>query len=254
MPCTRVLINSPLTRVLTDSYHAMPCQSVIKPIICGLHPMIILQQSSFVFKPKAFWMLHLHDHLYSKPCDFLWVAHFWGLIAGFPHLPTLSRAFTVGHICITKNTEAFTRGGIYPYLLLPDTFSFSCIQLCDFVRHCPNVPSPPSITKHNVDHNHELTPIQCDVPMHMQCNAPLHVISCHMYDECYMDNIIHTTYWVSCTITSPAYDFHTSFHSCQYIMHAYININIQHVILCSSNDTNTIKPCNGHLHIPIHHM
>ena len=58
----------------------------------------------------------------------------------------------------------------------------------------------------------------------MQCNIPLHVISCHMHNECYMDNTIHTTYRVSWTITSPAYDFHTSFHSCQYIMHAYINI------------------------------
>ena len=96
---------------------------------------------------------------------------------------------------------------------------------------------------------HALTPIQCDVPIHMQCNAPLHVISCNMYNECYMDNIIHTTHRVLWTITSPAYDFHTTFHSCQYIMHAYININIHHVILCSSNDTHIIKPCNGHLHI-----
>ena len=92
--------------------------------------------------------------------------------------------------------------------------------------------------------NHALTPIQCDVPMPMKCNAPLHVISCHMYNEYYMDNTIHTTYRVSWTITSPAYDFHTSFHSCQYIMHTYININIQHIILCSSNDMHTIKPCN----------
>ena len=73
-----------------------------------------------------------------------------------------------------------------------------------------------------------------------------HVISCHMHNECYMDNIIHTTYRVSWIITSPAYDFHTSFHSCQYIIQAYINIHMQHVILCSSNDTHTIKPCNGH--------
>ena len=48
------------------------------------------------------------------------------------------------------------------------------------------------------------------------------------------------------TITSHAYDFHTSFHSCQYIIQAYINIHMQHVIICSSNDTHTIKPCNGH--------
>ena len=58
---------------------------------------------------------------------------------------------------------------------------------------------------------------------HMQCNAPLYVISCHMYNECYMDNIIYTTYQMSWKITSPV----------------YINIHIQHVILCSSNDTHT---------------
>ena len=44
------------------------CQGlcVIKSIIYGLHPMIILQTNSFVFKPKYFLMLHLHDHLYTK--------------------------------------------------------------------------------------------------------------------------------------------------------------------------------------------
>ena len=36
--------------------------------------------------------------------------------------------------------------------------------------------------------------IACDVPVHMQCNMPLHVISCHMHNECYMDHTIHTTY------------------------------------------------------------
>ena len=100
----------------------MRCQSVIKPIICGLHQMIILQQNSFVFKPKAFWMLHPNDHLYSKPCVFLWVANFRGLTAGFASLPTLSRAFTVRHICITKNNGAFTGRGVYLYLLIPDTY------------------------------------------------------------------------------------------------------------------------------------
>ena len=112
----------PCTRVLTESYHTMQCKSVIKPIICGLYPMIILQQNSFIFKPKAFWMLYPNDHLYSKPCVFLWVANFRGLTAGFRSLPTLSQPFTVCHICIIKNNGAFTQGGIYPYLLLPNTY------------------------------------------------------------------------------------------------------------------------------------
>ena len=188
VPCTRVLIDSHLTRVLTDSYHTMRCQSVIKPIICGLHPMIILQQNPFVFIPKAFWMLHLNDHLYSKQCVFLWVANFRGLTTGFA---LLSLAFTVGHICITKNTEAFTRGGYLSLLAIPrHIFSFPCIQSCEFVGRCPSVLSLPSNTKHCVDHNHALPPIKCDVPVHMQCNVPLHDISCHMYNEFHMDNYI----------------------------------------------------------------
>ena len=32
---------------------------VIKSVIDRLHTMIILKQNSFVYKPKAFWMLHL---------------------------------------------------------------------------------------------------------------------------------------------------------------------------------------------------
>ena len=118
------------------------------------------------FKSKAFWMLHLNDHLYSKSrvflwvanfrgltagftslndhlhlnhhlysksCVFLWVANFRGLTAGFASLHTLSWAFIVGHICITKNNGAFTGRGIYPYLLLPDTYfilMYKTVQPC----------------------------------------------------------------------------------------------------------------------------
>ena len=57
-----------------------------------------------------------------KSCVFLWIANFRGLTIGFVSLPTLSRAFTVGHLCLTKNNKALIRGGIYPYLLLPDTY------------------------------------------------------------------------------------------------------------------------------------
>ena len=69
--------------------------------------------------------------------SFLWVANFRSLTSGFASLPTLSRAFTVGHKCTTKNTGAFTQGGIYPCLLIPDTFSFSFIHPCDIVGCCP---------------------------------------------------------------------------------------------------------------------
>ena len=84
--------------------------------------MIILQNKFICFQTKTFWMLHLNDNLYSKPCVFLWVANFRGLTTSFASLPTLSRVFTVGHICITIHNGAFTRGGIYPCLLLPNTY------------------------------------------------------------------------------------------------------------------------------------
>ena len=125
-PMYQVLIDSikPESQPTPITQCRNPC--VIKSIILGLHPMIILQNKFHLFfKQKSFGMLHLNDHLYSKSCVFLWVENFRGLTAGFTSLPTLSRAFTVGHICITKTNGVFTRGGIYPYLLLPDTISFS---------------------------------------------------------------------------------------------------------------------------------
>ena len=67
-----------------------------------------------------------------------------------------------------------------------------------------------------IDHNHALTSIQCNVSVHMQCNAPFHVISWHMYNECYVCNTIHTTHRVSWIITSPSYDF----------IHHFIHVNI----------------------------
>ena len=80
--------------------------------------MINLQNKFHLFfKPKAFWMLHLNNHLYSKLCVFLWVENFQGLTTGFASLPTLSRAFTVGHICITKTNRVFTQGGIDEYTI-----------------------------------------------------------------------------------------------------------------------------------------
>ena len=137
-------------------------------------------------------MLHLNDRLYSKPCVFLWVANFRGLTVGFVLLPTLSRAFTIGHLCITKNNGAFTRGGVYPYLLILYTFSFSCIQLCDPVGQGHSVPSPPNQTPNAVliitMHSH---------PFHAMspciCNAMCHFmpIPYHIYDECYMENYTH---------------------------------------------------------------
>ena len=130
-------------------------------------------------------MLHLNDHLYSKPCVFLWVANFQGLAAGFISLPAFSQAFTVGHICITKNNEAFTQGGVYPYLLISDTYFHAN-------RRCPSVPSQPNQTPNTVliitIHSHPFQAMSSCI-----CNAMCHFmpILCHINDECYMDNSTH---------------------------------------------------------------
>ena len=95
------------------------------------HHLWITSNNHFTTKIHLFSNQKLFGHhtlmiiLYSKPCVFLWVVNFWGLIAGFVSLPTILGTFTAGHICITKYIEAFTRGGIYPYLLLPDTYFHS---------------------------------------------------------------------------------------------------------------------------------
>ena len=73
--------------------------------------------------------------------------------------------------------------------------------------------------------NHALTPIPCDVSVHMQCNAPLHVISCHMYNECYMDNTINTTYWCH----GQSHHLHIT------SIHHFIHVNI----LCTHISTST---------------
>ena len=137
-------------------------------------------------------MLHLNGHLYSKPCVFLWVANFRGLTAGVASLPTLSRSFTVGHICITKNNRAFTRGGIYPYLLLPDTYFhfhvYNHVNLLDVVPlYLVHHQTPNAVLIHTMHSHpfHVMSPCICNVMCHFM------PIPCHIYDEFYMDNSIH---------------------------------------------------------------
>ena len=196
----------------------MRCQTVIKPIICGLHPRIILQQNSFVFKPKYFWMLHLSGHLYSKPCVFLWVANFRGLTASFTCLPTLSRAFTVRHICITKNTGLSPKGVSISACYYPThifIFMHTTMQPCSTLSH--RTEPTQSKTKCSVDYNHALTPMSCDVPMH-KCNVMRH---CMLY---------HATCIINATLThnsTPLTGCHgQSHHLHMTSIHHFIHVNI----------------------------
>ena len=153
-------------------------------------------------------------------------------------------------LCLTTNSRSFTQGGVYPCLLLPDTsFLYHFIQSCDSIRRRPTVMIPPNQSP-NAMFIITMYPHLFNAMSPFICNAMRH---CMLYHATRIMNATWTTQSTPLTrchgqITSLAYDFHTSFHSCQYIMHAYININTQHVILCSSNDTHIIWPC-GNLHI-----
>ena len=168
-------------------------------------------------------MLHLNDHLFSKLMCFLWVANFRGLTEGFACLPTLSRAFTIGHICITKNNGSFTRGGIYPYLLLLDTYFH--FHVCNRVTLLDVVPQyrvhhqTPNVVLIHTMHSHPFHAMSSCI-----CNAMCHFMSipCQIYDECYMDNSTHAL-WTIISINIKFPNHHT-FHV-NIFAHTYININ-----------------------------
>ena len=130
-------------------------------------------------------MLHLNDHLYSKLMCLLWVANFRGLIASFARLPILSRAFTVGHICIKNNNESFTKEGIYLY------YTYFHFHICNRVTLLDVVPqyrvhhqTPNAVLIHTMHSHlfHAMAPCICNAMSHFMA------IPCHIYDECYIDN------------------------------------------------------------------
>ena len=107
-------------RVLTDSIKPEsqptpitqcrnPC--VIKFIILGLHPMIILQKKNlFVFKTKAFWIFTSMIICFQKSMCLLWVANF---PRSHHRLRKPSHTF-MGfhqwiHLCNQKDNGAFTQ-------------------------------------------------------------------------------------------------------------------------------------------------
>ena len=171
-------------------------------------------------------MLHLNDHLYSKPCVFLWVTDFRGLTAGFASLPTLSQAFIVGHICIIKNNGVFTQGGIYPYLLLPDTYFhfrvYNRATLLDVVPPYRVHHQTPNAVLIHTTHTHFM---RFPSAYALRCT-----ISC-LYHVTYMMNVIwtillmHITH-ASWTIISINIKFPNdqTFHV-NIFAHTYININ-----------------------------
>ena len=96
-------------------------------------------QNTFYFfiNQKVFGCYIIMIILFSKPCAFLWVADFWSPTAGSADPDT----YTVFHrwgLCLTIISRPFTRGRIYPFLLIPSTYFFYHFnQYCDSVGCCP---------------------------------------------------------------------------------------------------------------------
>ena len=131
-----------------------------------------------------------------------------------------------------------THFGRCPILLSPQSNTKHSVDL-------PCTHDIPLNTKHSIDLYHALTPMSCDVPVHMKCKMPLHVISFHMHNECYMDNTIHTTY------RCHGQSHHLHMTSINHFIH--INLSCKHISTFTFNMsfydqamTHTSKPCNGH--------
>ena len=142
-----------------------------KSVIDELHLTIILKEKVTCSLNQNFWMSYPNNHFFYKTICLLWATNFWGLTASFTRLPTLLRAFTIGNISTTY-IGSFTRGGIYPCLLLPNTyFHFYVCNHVTLLDVAQQYRVHQSITKHSVDSYHELTPMSCDVPVYtaMRC-------------------------------------------------------------------------------------
>ena len=121
-----------MSRVLTDSliYAYVKCEN---RHLCSIN--------DHFSKTKAFCFINQnpldklqYSLVFTKSRVFLWIANFRGLTAGFTRLPTLSRTFIAGYICLTKNTEFFTRMGIYPSLIYPTHVFFISFLFYGTVR------------------------------------------------------------------------------------------------------------------------
>ena len=103
----------------------------------------------------------------------LWAVNFRDPTVSLSRLPTLVGLSPLN--CLNQS-GSFTRGSIYPFLLLSDTsfftISFNSATLLDFVQRYR---AHSSITHCGVDLKCTLTPMKCDVPVHMQCSVPSHV-------------------------------------------------------------------------------
>ena len=161
-------------------------------------------------------MLHLNDNLYTKlTC----------LFVGSKFLVSHRRLRTPKHfyellsleLCLTTTNGSFTRGCVYPCLLLPNTiFLYHIIQPCDSVGLHPTRPSPPNQAPNTMlifqpcTHTHSMG---CSRAYAMQC-----AIACYIMSHATQIII------VSWTIILIAYNFQLNSYHANIFMHTCINM------------------------------
>ena len=138
MSCHEMRCDSSCT--MRSSPHRLP-HITPKPV-CDKPSFQMTSNDHFQYKfylfinQKIFGCYIIMIILFSKPCAFLWVAAFWCPTAGFANPDTFT-AFHRWGLCLTIVDGLFTRGSIYPFLLIPDTyFLYHCNQLCNSVGRC----------------------------------------------------------------------------------------------------------------------
>ena len=121
-----------MPRVLIDSYHTMP-----KPMHDKIHHLWITSNDHFTKQIHLFSNQKLFGCYTSM---IIYIKKNYVSFVGSEFLVSHLRLRTPRHfhglsllkLCLTKNTESFTRGSVYPCLLLPDTsFPFyTTVRLC----------------------------------------------------------------------------------------------------------------------------
>ena len=157
----------------------MRCLCMIKLIILDDIQRSFSNKNSFVYKPKDFGMLQLNDHVYLQIMCLFVGSKFLG---SHRRLLTPSNIFIGSHrwgSCLTTTNESFTRGGVYPCLLLPNTYFLLpfhiTVRLYWTLSHLTKLTK--SNTKRCVDlklctHTHSM---RCTHAYAMQC-----VIACYI--------------------------------------------------------------------------
>ena len=168
---------------LHESSHVMPMFRALTDSLTLAH---VMYEKPLFSKQKIYFFIFqllgqsLKNRFIQKPCVFFRKRTFRDFTTGVVHIPTLSWTFTIGCICLTKNTSLSPEGMSIPSCYYP-THKFS---------NRATLGRRPFFRAHHLNNKHHaLTPVSLDVPVHMQCKMPLHILSCYMHDESYMQHL-----------------------------------------------------------------